>query len=137
MILYHFTSAAATQGIISEGVIRPHRGEIGRRLPPVVWLTADPDRRAVFDSHPDDPAVVISTAYRFTVDVPDQDASQWRDWMARHGKGPSLAEADPEVAAYKAQWYILDREIPREEWVAWEWAVETNAWIAALEAVVS
>lgn len=135
MILHHFTSLPNSQGILGAGRIDPHCGEVGKDLPPVVWFTADSARESVYTGWHDDPVCVIDRAIRFTVDVPDGDVSQWRDWMARNGRGAPLVECNPEVAAYKAQWFVAERPIMAAEWVGWDWAVTMEQLFEALQAV--
>jgi len=136
VILYHFTTFAACQDILAEGVIRPaHWQYAGAGWSPVVWLSTDGGRERVFDSHPDDPAVVITTAIRFTVDLPDSDVTQWREWAARNGRTVP-AEFAVEAAAYKSRWYVAERGIPGGEWVSWDWTVDADSYIKALSSTM-
>jgi hypothetical protein len=132
VILYHFTTFAACQDILAEGFIRPARWKYGGAgWAPVVWLTADSDREHVFDTHPDDPAVVITTAIRFTVDLPAADVSQWREWTARHGRAVA-ADFAVEAAAYKPNWYVAERAVAAPEWACWDWVVDWDSYVEAL-----
>lgn len=132
MILHHFTSFPASQAIVTEGILRPRRWTFARKASPVVWFTADDDRATVYNGWHDEPVAILARAIRFTVNVPDDEVSHWRDWLARSGRGEPLAHCEPDVAAYKARWFVVERAVPRSEWVTWDWAVSTEEFVAAL-----
>jgi hypothetical protein len=135
MNLHHFTSFPAAQAILAAEALRPRRWTFAPKAAPVVWFTADADRETVYTGWHDEPIAVLARAIRFTVDVPDAEVSHWRDWLARSGRGVPLAQCDPEVAAYKARWFVMERAVPNSEWVAWDWAVSAEQFAAAIEGV--
>ncbi len=119
MILYHFTSTvhlplinAAGALTTTESNLSPTREHAG---PDVVWLTSDPEPDA--EGHALAGSCVDKTAVRITVDVPDAEVWGWLPWSRGH-RIPKKWARHLERGRRPATWYVMERPIPRAEWVA-------------------
>jgi hypothetical protein len=116
--LYHLTTESGLTGILAARVIRctwplclsdefPYR---------VVWLSseADPGRRGWKTGRGAEPIVA-----RITVDVPDADVHPWSQWKVGHDPAPvsGLETSAKWNGGDPDAWYIVERDIPRDEWL--------------------
>lgn len=118
MILYHYTSRYHLPRIEADGQLRTT--ESNARLdrehaaPDVVWLTtADwgPQGWQVG-------SVVDKGEVRLTVRVPN--AERWDRWARRHGVPAEVKAALAASGGDWRSWYVSERAIPREDWLAVE-----------------
>ena len=87
--------------------------------PDVVWLTSDPTPKQAWQSLND--ALDIraqKSQILFVVEVPDEDVKKWSEWAFEQGISKFWYEALDDDDGSADNWYVVDREIPKAEWVA-------------------
>lgn len=86
--------------------------------PDVVWLTSDTTPKQDWQSVD----LAPSRSHRkdevlFVVDVPDEDVHKWSTWAFTHGISQFWYDALDNDDAEATNWYVVEREIPKSEWV--------------------
>lgn len=110
MILFHFTCLDhGAPGIDASGLIRPPAGPRPAGLPPVVWLTDDPDIDPAALGIDPARAVVLTcdrTAVRYAVDCPVP--IRWLGSSFRRKADPEWVTAieDRTCGADPARWFV-------------------------------
>lgn len=122
LTLYHFTTKAHLDSILSDGFLRTTESNLsGRREhagPDVVWLTSNPDpvQHRGWGWRGPNAGVISKTEVRFTVEIPMRDAHRWWDWSARRGIDRVWAQRLASVGGSRS-WVVVERSIPGEEWL--------------------
>lgn len=85
------------------------------------WWAYDP----AFDGYGRQNGFHLKVAYRIVVALPEGEAKFWRNWMHEQGGTnedwmDSLAGATEAQRLTSKNWFVLDRVIPREEWLSVE-----------------
>lgn len=87
--------------------------------PDVVWLTCDCTPTQDWQTA----HRVVDPMWRkdeilFVVEVPDEDLRKWSKWAFEHGISQFWYDALNNEYDDAANWYVVEREIPKSEWVA-------------------
>jgi hypothetical protein len=127
--LYHFTSVYHLGRILKDGYLKTVESNISEDVehagPDVVWLT---DERHLLGRGPDRVGWaegageaagerVDKTAVRFMVEVAD--AQRWKRFAHLHHADPTwLAALNQTANNTSSHWYVVERPITRDEWLA-------------------
>lgn len=121
MLLYHFTSPRHLEAIMAAGYLKTVEsdisGSVRNKGPQVVWTTTDPDPRG---KHGLNLGATDKERIRFTIEVPDHEAHEWRGWAESLGieawwKQHLFRNAGGE--AVTETWRVIPRIVPHTEWV--------------------
>ena len=123
MILWHFTDAEHGRAILAAGQIRPfpwYPLDGGEPAPAVIWADERKARFCYRFSDAISPAdrenVARRTRFRFTIDVPEDDALPWRYWATLIGAPRS--EIRRICNCRRPKWRVIERPVPASEWDA-------------------
>jgi hypothetical protein len=141
--LYHLTSIYHLPIILSAGYLKLVESNISliahetHKGPDVVWLTTSTRPGQGWAAMPTEVGFVDKTRIIFDVKVPDDKVFRWYDWALEHGSilrdmealaasgderhnRPSIGrdlEADrASLERARAEWFVVEREIPWLEW---------------------
>ena len=118
MRLHHLTTEAGLQAILADGIIRCiWPAEVSDEFPQrVVLLTTETDPNKRGWKVGSGSFLIVS---RITVDVQDKEVRSWSDWKIGHDPAP-VSGLETSARAWGGDpkaWYVVERDIPRSEWV--------------------
>ena len=124
MILYHYTTVGHLPEILEDGYLDTTESNMSRTRghagPDVCWLTADSDPVTACGQWryvPLAPGLTVDKGrIRFAVDVAFRDVHRWRDWVRARGIHPEWARSLARAGG-SGQWFVVQRRVPRTEWV--------------------
>lgn len=87
--------------------------------PDVVWLTSDPTpvQEWAYTNKVKD-IRWKKDEILFVVEVPDEDVHSWKEWAFSHGISQFWYDCLNNEDDEARNWYVVEREIPKSEWVA-------------------
>ena len=128
MLLYHYTTSFHMHSIEAEGVLRLTDAVLqptaSKGPDQVVWLSDDPTWRQGWQQG----SAFDKSEVRIVVDVPD--AKKWRKWARDHGSPRWWMQVLERVGGgHKPglHWFVVERPIPRAEWVRIEYRKAANS----------
>jgi len=123
--LYHYTTELHLPLIVAAGFLRVTESNIGSPVPgvepsgehygpDVVWLTNSDE----VDGLGLETTVTLGLGlFRFVVAVPDNEVHHWPTWNKRFAMNDAW-RASLERDQRPESWWLIERPIPRREWVA-------------------
>lgn len=131
-VLWHFTAPLILRDIVTSRRLVVSESNVGsgrRDRPPhgehvgpdVVWLfdTATPAEDTILGDAPDQP-IMDKRLVRIGVRLPEGDAIRWRHWPPRGVMHPKWRRVFEDHAS-TYNWFVIERDIPAEEWISIEW----------------